>query len=58
MKEMSSTELLKMSSVELTFNGNVLAVTHTFVILYHKHSCFSFQLSFLILFNVTLHYKD
>jgi len=47
-----------MSSAELTFNGIVLAATQTFIILYHKHSRFSFELSFLIVFNVTLHYKD
>jgi hypothetical protein len=58
MKEMSPAELLKRSTAELTFNGIVLAAMQVFIILYHKHSCFSFQLSFLIVFNVTLRYKD
>jgi len=44
MREMSPTELLKMSSAELTFNDIVSAAMQAFIFLCHKHSCFSFQL--------------
>jgi hypothetical protein len=56
--EMSPTELLKVSSAELTFNGIAVAAMQAFIILYYKPSCFSFQILFLIVFNVMMHYKD
>jgi len=52
MIEMSPTELLKMSSAELTFNDTVSVAKQVFVILCHKHSCFYFN------FHFALHYKD